>query len=208
MQKCSFIRCIKPNESQCRGVFDENLVRTQLISSGSIAYQQLMRAGYPSHWCIAELFNKFEKNPEFKDYTSTNPKDFCHLLLQSCGLKWKDYKLGHSQIFFRTGKFELLYEQLKEDTEIIKQRLMKLRLRKKFRAAILATIISIRLCIKARCEKSNAFLNEMQTEEIVDMPRKRIKLSRSIKQRPTCTSNKVIVKVAGSKGTLLHSLDI
>lgn len=67
------MRCIKPNATQCSGIFDENLVQSQLISSGSIAYQQLMRIGFPSHMSIAKLFDKFKSNIEFGD---TNPKDY------------------------------------------------------------------------------------------------------------------------------------
>lgn len=164
-------------------MFDENVVRTQLISSGSIAYQQLMRVGFPSHFSIAEIFNMFKENLEFKDYISTHPRNFCNLLLQSCGLKWKDFKLGNTQIFFRSGKFELLSEKLKEDSKLIKQGLdkqktLKLKLRKKFKAAILATIISARLCVKSRCEKSNDISIEMQPEQTVGIPKKKIRLSK------------------------------
>lgn len=137
-QECSFVRCIKPNAKQCSEIFDENMVQTQLISSGSIAYQQLMRIGFPSHISIVTLFNMFKSKSEFTEYTHKNPKEFCNMLIRSCGLMWKDFKLGNTQIFFRSEKLEILSEKLKEDAEVIKYRLEKCKLlRKKFRAAII-----------------------------------------------------------------------
>lgn len=176
-QKCSFVRCIKPNASQCSGMFDGNLVRSQLISSGSIAYQQLMRVGFPCHMSIADLFNTFKSNLKFEGYCSTNPKKISNILLRSCGLKWKDFKLGNTQIFFRSGKLEILSEKLKEDSQLIIQRLEKLKLlRKKLKVAI----IFARFCTmsKRRCKEQINIVNEMQTEAQTDIPRKKVKLDK------------------------------
>lgn len=179
-QECSFVRCIKPISSQCSGIFDESLVRSQLISSGSIAYQQLMKIGFPSHMSISNLFDMFKSNTEFTDYTSKNPKEFCKILLRSCGFNWKDFKLVNTQIFFRSGKLETLSKKLEENPKILKQRLDKLKiLRKKFKMAI----ISARFCVigKGRCKNSIDFLNKVQPEE-ANIPRKKIKLNKKSSQ--------------------------
>lgn len=174
------MRCIKPNANQCGGIFDQNLVKFQLILSGSIAYQQLMRVGFPSHFSIARLFDMFESNSDFKEYTK-NPKDFCKLLLQSCGLKLNQFKLGNTQIFFRSGKLMLLSEKLKDEPKIIKERLDKhIYLRRKFKAVILAA----RLCVKGRCIQPNNLVNEIHPENASEktktvIPQKKLKLSKS-----------------------------
>ncbi|XP_031627793.1 myosin heavy chain 95F-like [Contarinia nasturtii] len=172
--KCSFIRCIKPNGSQSSGIFNEDLVRSQLISSGSIAYQQLMRIGFPNFISIADLFIKVKSNLEFEDYANTNPKEFCNLLIRSCGLLWKDFKIGNTKIFFRCKKLDLLTEKLNDEPSKIKYQMDKLRLlRKKWKIAIIFT----RFCVlgKSRSEK---LIGLVQSEEVVDIPRKKIKLNK------------------------------
>lgn len=191
------MRCIKPNTSQSRGIFDENLVKFQLISSGSIAYQQLMRVGFPSHLSIAELFNSFKENLELKDHTK-NQKDFCQLLLLSCGLKWNHFKLGNTQIFLRSGKLELLSVKIKEDIRTIKQRLDKhILLRKKFKASILAARFCVGLCAKSRRDRSKDFVNEIHPVEAV--PRKKIRLNRTSQLEANSTENKGTILVSKTK---------
>ncbi|XP_055308258.1 uncharacterized protein LOC129572340 [Sitodiplosis mosellana] len=150
MKECSFLRCIKPNEEQCSNVFNEDLVLSQLISTGCVAYQQLMRLGYPYHMNIDDLFNQFKQNQnvEFSKCISTNQKleqkEFYGLLLRSCGLKWIDFRLGNKKLFLRNGKINTLTEKLKGDFQIIINRYKTLKmLRAKWRFAIL---IMIRLC--------------------------------------------------------------
>lgn len=154
-------------------------MRSQLISSSSIAYQQLMRIGFPTHMSIADIIDKSKS--VFENYTSTNPKDFCNVLLRSCNLKWKDFKLGHTQVFFRSGKWELFSAKLKDDTEVIKQRIDKLKLlRKKLKVAI----VFARFCVigKSLNKKSVVVINETQPEEQVDIPRKKMKLEKQCKK--------------------------
>lgn len=181
-QECSFVRCIKPNASQSRGIFDENVVESQLISSGSIAYQQLMKAGFPSHLSIAEVLNKFKSCSEFQHVSYKNQKDFCTILLRACCLKWIDFKLGNTQIFFRKGKIQKFYEKLKQDPKKIKEHIDQLiLLRKKFRVAI----IFARFCaIGIVCrKKSNELMNEVQSEEHVDIPAKKFTPNKKSKKK-------------------------
>lgn len=122
------MRCIKPNSNQCSGVFDENLILSQLISSGSIAYQKLMKTGFPAHMSILDLFSIFKSKQGFNEHTSTNQKEFCSRLLRACHLKRNDFVIGNTKIFFRNGKYEMLIEQLKIDPNKILLRLNKLKL--------------------------------------------------------------------------------
>lgn len=179
-QKCSFIQCIKPNSHQSSGLFDEDVVKSQLISSGSVAYQQLMKIGFPSHMTIEELINMFKLNSDFMDYTTKSPKEFCNMLLRSCGLLWKEFKLGNTQIFFRKGKLELFSERLKDGPKTIKQRLDKQkRLRNKFKIAIFKVIMNVQH--KKMLVKQNDLRNEKKSNEKKSAfktgPRKKMKLS-------------------------------
>lgn len=192
-QGCSFVRCIKPNASQSTGRFDENFVESQLISSGSIAYQQLMKAGFPSHMSIAEVLNMFKSSSEFQHVSYENQKFFCTILLRACCLKWIDFKLGNTQIFFRKGKIQKFYEKLKQDPKRIKVHIDQLiQLRKKLRVAI----IIARFCAVGivHRKKSNDLMNQVQPKEHVDIPAK--------KNTPDKKSSKKIAQTAseGNKG--------
>lgn len=104
-----------------------------------------MKTGFPSHLSIADLFHKFKSDPAYLKFTSTDQKDFSNKLLRSCGLRWKDFKLGNTKIFFRKTKFDILSEKLKEDSQTIINRLYKLKLlRRRWHVAIIVA----RFCCK------------------------------------------------------------
>lgn len=139
------MRCIRPNTNQHSDIFNENLVLSQLVSSCSTAYQQLMRIGFPSHMDINDFLNTFEQHLEYCKAISNNRKDICSELLRSCGLRWKDFKIGNTKIFFRIGKRDVITEKLKGDLEQIVKHRRKLKfLRTKLRFAIIA--IATRCC--------------------------------------------------------------
>lgn len=199
-----FIRCIKPNTSQCSGIFDESFVRTQLISSGSIAYQQLMRIGFPSHMSIEELFNMFKSNVEFEKYTFPNSKEFCNQLLRSCGLKWKDFKLGNTQVFFRTGKLEILSGKINNDMKIIKRHIEKLKLlRKKLKKAIIVA----RFCVIGRGHRKKGIelANDERHEEQINNPGKKRKLNKKSSRLAQTLTEHTEMDSEGNEYHTLHA---
>lgn len=54
-----FIRCIKPNELQKPGIFDNNSVMTQLRYNGMCTALELMQAGFPTRIGFDELHARF-----------------------------------------------------------------------------------------------------------------------------------------------------
>lgn len=145
------MRSIKPNLNQSSDLFDEKYVSSQLISSGSIAYQNLVKTGYPSHMSIADLCQKFVSKKGFKEYICNNQKDFCSILLRACGLQWNYFKIGNTKVFFRDGKIELLTEKLESDADQILFRINKLKmLRSKFYFAILIARIAARFLVMGK----------------------------------------------------------
>lgn len=88
----------------------------------------------------------FNKNPHYSNKIFDSQKVVCSEIIRSCGLKWKDFKLGNTKIFFRNGKLDLISEKLKGDLTLIIDRHKKLKiLRTKWRIAItVARLCSIR----------------------------------------------------------------
>lgn len=166
------MRCIKPNLSQRCDLFDENIVLPQLISSGSIAYQKLIKTGFPTNMSIEDLFNKFQSNGDFHEHTCINQKEFCSRLLRACYLKRKDFEIGNAKIFFRTGKIEILAEKLKSDPKEILFRLNKLKLlRSKLNFAILVAKVAARyLSIGKSLRKSSQTDAELCVEYATKHP--------------------------------------
>lgn len=138
-QECSFIRCIKPNTNQSSDIFDKNFVLSQLVLSCSIAYQQLMRIGFPAHLDIPDLFKMLNSKQYFNEQIGSQ-KVICAEIMRSCGLEWKDFKLGNTKIFFRRGKLDLISEKLNGDLTLIINQHKKLKiLRKKWRIALIVS---------------------------------------------------------------------
>lgn len=104
------------------------------MSSGCIAYHQLMKTGFPSHMAINDLLDLFKQNAEYCGHTLNDRKEICSELIRACGLKWRDFKLGNTKIFFRDGKLDILTEKLKCDLSLVIERHKKLKyLREKWR---------------------------------------------------------------------------
>lgn len=85
-----------------------------------------------------DLLQRFKQNLEFPQYFD-GQKEFCALLLRSCGLKWNDFRLGNKFIFFRNGKNDKLNEKLRGDSKIIINQCKKIILiRSKWRIMLIA----------------------------------------------------------------------
>lgn len=103
MQGYHFIRCIKANKAG-DDTFDEEFVAKQLDTSGSFAYQRLMKIGFPSridYRPICSQLLRFEELPK-------DPKILIEELLLCVGLKETDFKIGSSKLFLRPDKLEEL----------------------------------------------------------------------------------------------------
>lgn len=133
--------------------FDDNFVMSQLLSTGSIAYQQLMRIGYPDQINIDELLNRFKESSELSSHITKNQKHFFNTLLRSCGLRFMDFRIGNTNIFFRNGKINLLMEKINDDVDIIMNRYMRLKfLRNKWRVTVIGIILA-RMIVAKFCPK-------------------------------------------------------
>lgn len=98
-----------------------------------------MRTGFPAHLDILNLLNLF-KSKQYFSVKIENQKLICGEVMRSCGLEWKDFKLGNTKIFLRNKKLELVSEKLNGDLALIINQHKKLKmLRTKWRIALIVT---------------------------------------------------------------------
>lgn len=141
-----------------------------------------MRAGFPSYLDINEFFEQFKFTSII---SSTNRKasrkEICGELIRSCGLKWSEFKIGNTKIFFRNGKQEVVTEKLKGDLNSIINRHKKLKiLRGKWRLAIMIIIRNLCSmqnsqvdCIDPSVEMDSAiFTNTIESHPKINRKRK------------------------------------
>eukprot|EP00002_Diphylleia_rotans_P023997 TRINITY_DN472_c0_g1_i1.p1 TRINITY_DN472_c0_g1~~TRINITY_DN472_c0_g1_i1.p1 ORF type:complete len:1426 (-),score=359.75 TRINITY_DN472_c0_g1_i1:2688-6965(-) len=146
-----FIRCIKPTTKQLPGVFEGDIILNQLRCNGMMAALQLMHAGYPTRSPYDDLHKRFKSMlPE--SLLKLKTKDFCEALLMTLNIDRKDFALGVSRVFFRSGKLAFL-DELRSSGQVqsadVVAKIVKWIARKNFRLAIWTTIASIKLYKKA-----------------------------------------------------------
>lgn len=78
----------------------------------------LMLKGYPTRASYTELLPSFETY--LSNDTISNQKKLAEHLLLVIGCEKIDFKLGESQVFFRPGKINLLYQYNMSDPAVIK----------------------------------------------------------------------------------------
>lgn len=98
---------MKPNDEQKPGFFDKSIVFDQLEASGTIAYHNLMEMGYPVKIQIAAFFQQIKPYLTPR-HDSIKTIHCCQIFLLANGFLSKDFKLGETEIHFRSGNVELL----------------------------------------------------------------------------------------------------
>lgn len=133
-----FVRCIKPNSNTSTTTFDDSLVLAQLRSTGNVAFFQLMKCGYPDRMDITMLHKKFGRY--FEKDADISTSQFCFQLLRTIKLSQKHFKIGKTDIFFRSG-LNVQLDILKENAEGIKELIASSAQRKtKWKVAIFCVI--------------------------------------------------------------------
>lgn len=120
-----------------------------------------MRTGFPSHMNIDDLINQFKQNQEFSNDASRNQKKVCGILLRSCGLKWNEFRISNTHVFFRDGKLDIVTEKLKDELQIIINRYKKFKLlRAKWQIII--------LYVRRFCNEFSTIRKTQRVEECVN----------------------------------------
>ncbi|XAR64014.1 Myosin ATPase [Bertholletia excelsa] len=107
-----FIRCIKPNNSQSPGMYEQGLVLQQLRCCGVLEVVRISRSGFPTRMS----HQKFARRYGFlllDNVVSQEPLSVSVAILHQFNILPEMYQVGYTKLFFRTGQIGVL-----EDTRI------------------------------------------------------------------------------------------
>ncbi|XP_012494347.1 PREDICTED: LOW QUALITY PROTEIN: myosin-7-like [Propithecus coquereli] len=99
-----FVRCIVPNEFKQSGVVDAHLIMHQLACNGVLEGIRICRKGFPNRLQYPEFKQRYQVlNPNVIPQGFVDNKKASEMLLGSIGLDINEYKIGHTNVFFRAG---------------------------------------------------------------------------------------------------------
>ncbi|XP_008290678.1 unconventional myosin-XV [Stegastes partitus] len=110
MERCNpyFVRCIKPNHHKEPGVFDMELVNTQLHYSGIMETIHIRKDGYPIRLHFHSFLSRYKALLCLKDSPPADGEN-CVIMLHRLGpVKNGSYQLGVSKIFLKEELYQLL----------------------------------------------------------------------------------------------------
>ncbi|KAL3650640.1 Myosin-1 [Castilleja foliolosa] len=102
-----FIRCIKPNNFQSPGSYDQGLVLQQLRCCGVIEVVRLSRSGFPTKMS----HQKFARRYGFlllEHVATQDPLSVSVAILHQFNILPEMYQVGYTKLFFRTGQIGVL----------------------------------------------------------------------------------------------------
>ncbi|KAK8627115.1 hypothetical protein V6N13_134740 [Hibiscus sabdariffa] len=102
-----FIRCIKPNNSQSPGSYEQGLVLQQLRCCGVLEVVRISRAGFPTRM----THQKFARRYGFllmENAASQDPLSVSIAILHQFNILPEMFQVGYTKLFFRTGQIGAL----------------------------------------------------------------------------------------------------
>ncbi|XP_058090260.1 myosin-1-like isoform X2 [Magnolia sinica] len=102
-----FIRCIKPNNLQLPGLYEQGLVLQQLRCCGVLEVVRISRSGYPTRMS----HQKFARRYGFlllEHVASQDPLSVSVAILHQFNILPELYQVGYTKLFFRTGQIGVL----------------------------------------------------------------------------------------------------
>ncbi|XP_030960204.1 myosin-1 isoform X1 [Quercus lobata] len=102
-----FIRCIKPNNLQSPGLYEQTLVLQQLRCCGVLEVVRISRSGFPTRMS----HQKFARRYGFlllENVTSQDPLSVSVAILHQFNILPEMYQVGYTKLFFRTGQIGVL----------------------------------------------------------------------------------------------------
>lgn len=102
-----FIRCIKPNNLQLPGIYEQGLVLQQLRCCGVLEVVRISRSGYPTRMS----HQKFARRYGFlllENVSSQDPLSVSVAILHQFNILPDMYQVGYTKLFFRTGQVGVL----------------------------------------------------------------------------------------------------
>ncbi|XP_078124453.1 unconventional myosin-XV [Sander vitreus] len=110
MERCNpyFVRCIKPNHHKEPGVFDMELVNTQLHYSGIMETIHIRKEGYPIRLHFHSFLKRYKALLCLKDPPPADGENCVNMLHKLAPVKSGSYQLGVSKIFLKEELYQLL----------------------------------------------------------------------------------------------------
>ncbi|KAL5825982.1 hypothetical protein ACOSQ3_017817 [Xanthoceras sorbifolium] len=102
-----FIRCIKPNNLQSPGLYEQGLVLQQLRCCGVLEVVRISRCGFPTRMS----HQKFARRYGFlllESVASQDPLSVSVAILHQFNILPEMYQVGYTKLFFRTGQIGVL----------------------------------------------------------------------------------------------------
>ncbi|XP_061375265.1 myosin-1-like [Gastrolobium bilobum] len=102
-----FIRCIKPNNIQSPGSYEQGLVLQQLRCCGVLEVVRISRSGFPTRM----FHQKFARRYGFlllENVASQDPLSVSVAILHQFNILPEMYQVGFTKLFFRTGQIGVL----------------------------------------------------------------------------------------------------
>ncbi|XP_070771513.1 unconventional myosin-XV [Enoplosus armatus] len=110
MERCNpyFVRCIKPNHHKEPGVFDMELISTQLHYSGIMETIHIRKEGYPIRFHFHNFLSRYKALLCLKDPPPADGENCVYMLHKLGPVKIGTYQLGVSKIFLKEELYQLL----------------------------------------------------------------------------------------------------
>ncbi|KAL0788222.1 hypothetical protein Bca101_004468 [Brassica carinata] len=102
-----FIRCIKPNNVQSPGLYEQGLVLQQLRCCGVLEVVRISRSGFPTRMS----HQKFARRYGFllvENNADKDPLSVSVAILHQFNILPEMYQVGYTKLFFRTGQIGVL----------------------------------------------------------------------------------------------------
>ncbi|KTF89104.1 hypothetical protein cypCar_00017469 [Cyprinus carpio] len=110
MERCNpfFVRCIKPNNNKEPGIFDPELVATQLRYSGILDTIRIRKEGYPIRVPFHKFLNRYKALLGMKKPPPPDGDNCVIMLMKLCPINKGDYQVGVSKLFLKENVYQLL----------------------------------------------------------------------------------------------------
>ncbi|XP_052401798.1 unconventional myosin-XV [Carassius gibelio] len=110
MERCNpfFVRCIKPNNNKEPGIFDPELVATQLRYSGILDTIRIRKEGYPIRVPFHKFLNRYKALLGMKKPPPPDGDNCVFMLMKLCPINKEDYQVGVSKLFLKENVYHLL----------------------------------------------------------------------------------------------------
>ncbi|XP_058637959.1 LOW QUALITY PROTEIN: unconventional myosin-XV [Onychostoma macrolepis] len=110
MERCNpfFVRCIKPNNNKEPGIFDPELVATQLRYSGILDTIRIRKEGYPIRVPFHKFLNRYKALLGMKKPPPPDGDNCIIMLMKLCPINKGDYQVGVSKLFLKENVHQLL----------------------------------------------------------------------------------------------------